>query len=377
MKKILIFYGSYGGGHIAAANSIKDYLTKNYPGEIEIESIDCIEYVNKALNKVTTKAYVDMAKHTPWLWKRVYEDSEVGSLSKISEASNRIMAKKLNHLIQEYGPDLIISTHPFSNQMCTHLRKKGLINCKIATILTDMMPHSQWLVNSEYIDYFFVANQEMKDLMSDEGIPEFKIFVSGIPLSERFKEAFDSQKIFEEFGLIPGKTTVLFFAGGAFGIGKRTTTYIFRALVRLMHEYQIIAVCGKNKRMKEKFDKIVDSYGIENRVKVLPFTNKVPELMHISDFVVTKPGGLTLTESLASGLPLLIINPIPGQEEENADFLVRHGAGIWIKKEDEVAKTIKHVYRHPEMVSEMRESVKTLARPDSTKNICEVLMNTL
>lgn len=376
MKKVLIFYGSYGGGHLAAAKSIKEYLLTNYT-DVEIEMIDCVEYINKALNKISTKAYKDMAKHAPWIWKKVYEDSESGSLSKISELSNKLMSKKLNTLLQNFNPDLVISTHPFSNQMCTNLKKKGLISCKIATILTDMAPHSQWLVDSEYIDYFFVANDEMKNLMSDSGLPDFKIFVTGIPLSSKFAGEFDSQKIFDEFGLDSTKTTVLFFAGGEFGLGRRKTTYIFRALVRLMHEYQIIAVSGRNKRMKEKFERLVNNYEVQNRVKVLDYTDKVPELMHISSFVVTKPGGLTLTESLASGLPIIIINPIPGQEEENADFLVRHGAGVWIKKEDEVAKIIKDIYRHPEKIEKMRESVSSLAKPNSTKNICDILMNTI
>ena len=115
----------------------------------------------------------------------------------------------------------------------------------------------------------------------------------------------------------------------------------------------------------------------KNLVQVLEFTNHVPELMSISSFVVTKPGGLTLTESLASGLPILIINPIPGQEEENADFLVRHNVGIWMKEETEMARTIKDVYRHPEKLDEMRKSVEKLARPNSTKDICDVLMNTI
>lgn len=376
MKKILIFYGSYGGGHLAAAKSIKEYLLANYEN-VEIEMVDCVEYINKALNKISTKAYKDMAKHAPWIWKKVYEDSENGSLSKISELSNKLMSKKLNTLLQTFKPDLVISTHPFSNQMCTNLKKKSLISCKIATILTDMAPHSQWLVDSEYIDYFFVANDEMKSLMSDSGIQDFKIFVTGIPLSSKFTGEFDSQKIFDEFGLDSTKTTVLFFAGGEFGLGRRKTTYIFRALVRLMHEYQIIAVSGRNKRMKEKFERLVNNYEVQNRVKVLDYTNKVPELMHISSFVVTKPGGLTLTESLASGLPIIIINPIPGQEEENADFLVRHGAGVWIKKEDEVAKIIKDLYRHPEKLEKMKEPVSLLAKPNSTKNICDILMNTI
>jgi processive 1,2-diacylglycerol beta-glucosyltransferase len=287
------------------------------------------------------------------------------------------MSKKLNNILQEFNPDLVISTHPFSNQMCTTLKKKKLIHCKIATILTDMAPHSQWTVNSEYIDYFFVANNEIKDALIDEGIADFKIFITGIPLSERFKEKFDRLQVCNEFDLDPNKTTILFFAGGEFGLGRKRTYLVFRALIRLFKKFQIIAISGKNKKMNEKFHRLVDAYDANDRVKVLDYTNKVPELMSISNIVITKPGGLTTTESLVSNLPIIVINPIPGQEEENADFLVRNGVAVWIKKDDNIARILKNLYRHPEKIEEMRNNIPNLAKPDSTKNICKILMDTL
>lgn len=376
MKKILIFYGAYGGGHLAAATAIKNYIDKNY-SDSKTMLVDCVEYINKYLNKLSTAAYREMAKKAPWIWKKVYTNSDHGTLAKISKTSNNLMARKLNRIIQEFNPDLVVSTHPFSNQMCTVLKKKKKINCKIATILTDMAPHAQWLVNSEYIDYFFVSNNEMKSSLSDSGIADFKIFVTGIPLSDRFKQSFDKSLIFQEFGLSSEKKTILFFAGGEFGLGRKTTSLVFRALIRLFKDCQVVALSGRNKKLNYKFNKIVESYNVENRVKVLDYTKKVPELMSISSIVITKPGGLTTTESLVSGLPLILINPIPGQEEENADFLVRNGVAVWIKKEDNIARVLKNLYRHPEIVSEMKSKIPELAKPDSTKNICDILMNTI
>ncbi len=376
MRKILIFYGAYGGGHLAAATAIKNYIDKNY-SDSKTMLVDCVEYINKYLNKLSTAAYREMAKKAPWIWKKVYTNSDHGTLAKISKTSNNLMARKLNRIIQEFNPDLVVSTHPFSNQMCTVLKKKRKINCKIATILTDMAPHAQWLVNSEYIDYFFVSNNEMKSSLSDSGIADFKIFVTGIPLSDRFKHSYDKSLIFQEFGLSSEKKTILFFAGGEFGLGRKTTSLVFRALIRLFKDCQVIALSGRNKKLNYKFNKIVESYNVENRVKVLDYTKKVPELMSISSIVITKPGGLTTTESLVSGLPLILINPIPGQEEENADFLVRNGVAIWIKKGDNIARILKNLYRHPEIISEMKSKIPELAKPDSTKNICDILMNTI
>ena len=376
MKKILIFYGAYGGGHLAAASAIKNYIDKNFT-DCTTMMVDCVEYINKYLNKVSTAAYKEMAKKAPWVWKKVYNNSDHGALAKVSNASNKLMAKKLNNILQEFKPDLVISTHPFSNQMCTNLKKNKKINCKIATVLTDMAIHSQWITDPEYIDYFFVSNDEMKNAMIDKNIPEFKIFVTGIPLSERFKQTYNKSEIFNEFKLNPDKKTILFFAGGEFGLGRKRTSLVFRALIRLFKDCQVIAISGKNKKMYHKMLSLVNLYKANNRIRVLDFTNKVPEIMSISSLVITKPGGLTTTESLVSGLPIVIINPIPGQEEENAEYLEKNGLAIWIRKDDNIARVLKNLYRHPEVLQKMKLNIKKYAKPDSTKDICEILIKTL
>lgn len=212
MKKILIFYGSYGGGHLSAAKAIKSYLEKNH-SDYSIEMIDCIEYINKVVNKLTTTAYSEMAKKAPWAWKKVYYSAEKGILSKVSNASNQLMSHKLGKLIQQIQPSLIISTHPFASQMCTILKKKKRLPCKVATIMTDFHIHNQWLINSEEMDYYFVANSQMKEDMLQLGIDGYKIFVTGIPVSERFLENFSRETILKEFQLSTKKKTILFFAG--------------------------------------------------------------------------------------------------------------------------------------------------------------------
>ena len=298
MKKILIFYGSFGGGHLSAARSIKEYIDTNYK-DCETLLVDCVEYVNKALNKVTTKAYSDMAKNAHWVWKKVYYGAESGPVSKISEEAQKIMAIKLNKLLQEYKPDLIISTHPFSSYMCARLKKKKKTNAKLATVLTDYAPHSQWLMYPQYVDYFFVAHEGMKENLLSRGIKEPQIKVTGIPLSNRFLGNYDKEKVLSEFGLSASKRTILFFAGGEQGFGKDKIFNMLKAIIENFPNLQIIAISGKNKKMKNNFDILVSQTNSDENVKVLPFTNKVPELMSVSDLVITKPGGLTTTESLA------------------------------------------------------------------------------
>ncbi|MCI8470594.1 MAG: glycosyltransferase [Clostridia bacterium] len=374
MKNILIFYASYGGGHLNAAKSIYECISNHYENN-SIELIDCMKYVNKTVEKLSTVAYREAAKKAPWVWGKIYSDSQKGPLAHLSSRSNKIMAIKLLRLLREKNPDLIISTHPFSSQMCSYLKRKGKITAKIATIMTDFAPHDQWLVGSDFTDYFFVANSKMKDYLISTNIPQNKVFITGIPLSSRFLEKYDRKEILAKFELEDGKKNILFFGGGEFGLGKSRTFEILDTLIKTAKDMQIIAISGKNEKMKTKFDEIVKNNYASNRVKILKFTNQVPELMSISDVVVTKPGGMTTTESLACGLPMIIINPIPGQEEENAEFLEKKKVGIWIKKNDDVSKILHDLFSNPNQLNEMKNNALLIGHPNSTKDICDILLN--
>ncbi len=370
---ILIFYASYGGGHLNAAKSIHEYIQGHYEDNT-IELMDCMKYVNKTVEKVTTVAYREAAKKVPWVWGRIYSDSQKGPLAHLSSRSNKIMAIKLLRLLREKKPDLIISTHPFSSQMCSYLKRKGKITAKIATIMTDFAPHDQWLVGSDFTDYFFVANDKMKDYLISTNIASSKVFVTGIPLSNRFLQKYDRKEILNTYGLEDGKRNVLFFGGGEFGLGKSKIFDLFDCLIQTNNEIQIIAIAGKNQKMKDKFNEIVEKNKATKRVKVLSFTNQVPQLMSICDLVVTKPGGMTTTESLASGLPMMIIHPIPGQEEENAEFLESKGVGIWLKKNDNVSTIFNHLFLNPNKLNEMKKNALLIGHPNATKDICDVLL---
>ncbi len=388
--KILIFYASYGGGHLNAAKSINDYIINNYPNN-DVELIDCMKYVNKTIEKLTTAAYREMAKKAPWAWGKIYSDSQKGPLAHLSSRSNKIMAIKLLRLLREKQPDVIISTHPFGSQMCSYLKRKNKITAKIATIMTDFSPHDQWLVGHEFTDYFFVANDKMKNYLINKGITENKISVTGIPISNRFLKTYNKKEILDTYNLSEDKFTVLFFGGGEFGLGKTKTAEIFESFVQesLKEKIQIIAIAGKNPKMKASFEEIVSKYSVNttttnttdttditNNVKILEFTNQVPELMSISDLVVTKPGGLTTSESLASHLPMLIINPIPGQEEENAEFLEDKGIAIWLRKNDDSKLIIENLLADSQKLNLMKENTKLLARPHSTETICKMILGT-
>lgn len=373
MKKIIVFYASYGGGHLSAARSIKEYIETNYE-DVDIRLIDCMEYVNKVVNKVTTTAYSEMAKKVPRAWGKVYWKSQAGPLAQISLTSNKVLSIKLNKLLQDFQPDIVVSTHPFGTQMCAYLKKQRKLNCKIATVMTDYAPHDQWLELNEYVDYYFVSHEEMKRQLNEKGIPKEKIFATGIPLSNKFLLRYDKPDILKSFGLSPERKTVLFFGGGEFGLGKSKTLKIFKTFVENNNNIQIVAISGKNEKMKENFEHLVTELDKQDYVKVLSYTDKVPELMSISDLVVTKPGGLTTTESLACGLPIVVINPIPGQEEENAAYLEKNKVAIWIKENDDVEEILNDLFSNQTKMREMKIRARLLSKKNSTKDICKILL---
>lgn len=369
--KVLIFYAAYGGGHLSAARSIKQYLDSNFDN-VETELVDCVKYINKGLDKITTLAYKEMAKKAPWAWGEIYNHSQKGTMSHISNGANKIMSIKLYKLFEEFKPDIVISTHPFGSQMTAYLKSKGKTNCILASVMTDFASHDQWLVGHEYIDHIFVSHEGMKKDIIAKGVKSSKIHATGIPLSNRFLEHFDRKEIKSSFDLDINKKTILFFGGGEFGLGKDKTLKILKAFIdNIKDEYQIIAISGKNAKMQEKFTELV---GDNPNVQVYGFTNEVPELMSISDLVVTKPGGLTITESLASGLPIVVINPIPGQEVENAEFLEKKGVAVWIRKTEDPQQAVAELLSNPEQIKHMKIRSKLMAKKHSTEDICKIIL---
>ena len=367
---LLIVVIIYAVFYILNIDALREKETTQEEIIVEKES----PYVNKTVEKITTGAYREMAKKAPWVWGTIYSTSQKGPLAHLSTRSNKIMAIKLLKLLREKKPDVIISTHPFSSQMCSYLKRKGKITAKIATIMTDFAPHDQWLVGNDFTDYFFVAHDNMKKYLISHGVKKSKIHVSGIPISNRFLKLYNKKEILKKYNLNSDKKTILFFGGGEFGLGKTKTLKVFENFITSKENIQIIAISGKNKKMKEGFEDLVTKYNSEDFVCILGFSNEIPELMSISDLVVTKPGGLTTSESLASCLPMIIINPIPGQEEENAEFLEKKGIAIWLKRASNTKKIIKELLHNQDKLDEMKKNTVLLAKPDSTKTICNTIL---
>ena len=376
MKRIMIAYASYGGGHLSAAKNLKEYIEQKYPN-YDIFLFDCMKYVNRVIDKVCGSTYSTITTNVPWFWQKIYTNTQEPIFEKILSLSTKVLSYKLGRLLRELKPDVIISTHFFVSHMFSVLKQKNKIQGKIATIITDYGedPYNEWYCNHEYIDYIFVAHSKIKNKLIEKGVPKEKLYDTGIPISENFLKVYDKNQLLETLGFSSDKKIVLFFGGGELGLGKTKTIKIFESIVSKFPNIQVIAISGKNESLKNKFDKIVNDANRTNNIKIFGFSNQIAEFMSISDIVITKPGGLTTTEALVSHLPVIAINPIPGQEEDNAKFLEHNNAGIWLKKPSYINFVLKGLLKNEKKLETMVKNTRKIAKPNSTKDICEILFD--
>lgn len=374
MKKVLILYASYGGGHFSAAKNIKEYIDSNYK-DVEVILFDFMRYVNKAIDKITVNMYSFINKNIPWMWGEIYYHTQNPLFDKVFTLSNKIISYKIKNLFRKENPDIIISTHFFAGHICSLLKKKGKITAKLANIITDYGedPYNEWIAGHQFIDYIFTSSFEMKNVLINKGVSSSKVFDTGIPISPKFLNKYNKTDILKDLDLIENKKTLLFFGGGEMGLGKSKTVKIFDELARNFKNIQIIAIAGKNKELKKVFEKISIENNREDSIKVFGFTNRVSEFMCVSDIVITKPGGLTTTECLVSNLPIIAINPIPGQETENAEFLKKNNCAYWLKKDDNIYEVLDSIINNDEKLKLMKESTFSIAKPNSCKDICRII----
>ncbi len=373
MKKILILYAAVGGGHFRAADGIKKYIDEKYPYQYDVDLVDGLAVTSKLWNNLVIGSYVKMARYCPKLWRKMYKKGSKKSF--LDTGSNLIHHHLAKKLFKKYflgqDPDLVVSSHYFMTDMVTYLKKKGKTKTKLAVILTDYAPHRYWLFNTEYVDYYFVANEQMKYELIHSGINEEKITVTGIPVRPEFTKTYDRKKTLTELGLDANKKTFLVFGGGQYGMSDASV--LFKGILDVKQDIQIIAIAGKSEKTQNTFAYL--SSKSNKKVAVLGFTDRVAELMYASDFVVSKPGGLTTTEILVSNKPFIIFSPVPGQEEENVNFLTNNGAGFMLYDLTKTTPLVEQLIDDKVRIENMISMQKHIAKPESTKNIVNKLLS--
>lgn len=352
--KVLIFSVSIGAGHDSVANSLGQSLLEIAPGS-EIRVVDTFQYINSVLHKVVVGSYMETLKFTPKVWGYLYDQAEDGErLVDLGQILSKVLSPKLEQLLKEMNPDLILTTHAFPTGMLAILKQKSWIKAPLVSIVTDYHVHNYWI--HQGVDLYFIPAPDLSYPLIQAGIAPERIRSVGIPIRTQFGRKFDVQKAKADFGLEEMPTVLVM--GGGLGMGQMEL--ITREILK-DNSFQVVVVAGKNRRLQDNLN------GLSNpRLKVLGFVENMTEVMAAADIIISKPGGVTTAEILAMGKPLVIYTSLPGQEDRNTQYLLNRGAAVKVRKLDMIIPEIKSLTENQLRLRHMKEVAEQLGSPDSS-----------
>ncbi len=362
--KILVFHASAGQGHKKAAEVVGKALLAHGNDSLDIEVLDALDFMPDFSKKNYLNFYYYCVKYIPNLWGWFYEFTDRPNVYKnirpIRRLYNQLISKRLVEKIMRDPPDLIVSTHFFASEVAAHLKATRDLKSRLITVVTDFMPHTFW-INAITDAYWVMAEDTKKDLVR-RGVPEPLIFAKGIPVESVFKKQDKKNEMLEKHGLSKERFTIL-LTSGSFGFAAYEA--VLKELAVFSDKIQAFVVCGNNQAVKCQLEKLSFSYP----VKVFGFVNFMHELMEASDLMIAKSGGLTSSEGLAKGIPMVVTQPIPGQETRNVDFLKFHEAAFFIQSPEQVKLIVDNILKHPTLLESKRLAIARIAKPDAALDL--------
>ncbi|HWQ41713.1 MAG TPA: glycosyltransferase [Desulfosporosinus sp.] len=366
--RILVFSAGFGNGHFRAAEAVIEGIRIKAPSA-KIIHLDFGDFLSKRFNTVAKNIYTEMIKHTPKLWgKFYYKTAKQQPDSMIQRFLNQLGRSDLLKYIQSFAPDLIVCTYPTVSSILAQLRLEQILQVPVITVITDYTVHSYWIHPG--VDRYMVACEEVKESLVSWGIKGECILVTGIPVSPKFEVEIDRGQIISKLGLNPNYPTFLVM-GGSYG-SLRSAKRICKTLADSLVPVQSIIVCGKNKKLYYSLEELIE-HSLNPMVR-LGYVHNVEELMSVSNLIITKAGGLTVSEALTKHLPLVIFKAIPGQEEENAQFVQRTGAGRVARTEEELGSLLSRFLSNPQDMDKMREKAAVALPGHSTERVVENML---
>ncbi len=379
-KRILLLSASAGAGHVRAADALLKHV-KNHPALKnggDVQHWDILQYTNPLFKNIYSKLYLDLVNRAPTLLGMVYKSTDKPWKETFAQAFEKFNAGPFIKALGEFKPDLVVCTHFTPPNIISWLnsKKTSRSNPKIpapAIVVTDLDLHAMWLTRS--YSHYFVSLEETKIYLQQMGIPAEKTTVSGIPIDPIFRTPKDKIATRKELHLDPKRFTILVSAGG-FGVGPIES--LITHLLHLNTPTQIIAIAGKSKDLLTKLEKLANSLSTQHSstqgtLVPIGFTKQMDEYMAAADILISKPGGLTTSEAMARGLPMCVVNPIPGQEERNADHLLEAGVAIKCNNPPTLAWKLQQLLQNPARFQAMQAAATSFGKPSAN----QIIINTL
>lgn len=369
-KNILVVTASMGSGHNKAANAVAEAIKRKYPVN-KINVIDFMSTETAYFNSLVKDIYLKMLDHTPSVYEFFYKfTSNSTKGSTIQSVFAHAMKKDMRELIKKYEADMVICTHPFPCAAASYLKQTGEINIPLITVMTDFCVHQFWLYKN--IDIYFTANDLLKKEMVNQGLLEERIFVTGIPVGYNFRVDYNRDDLLAKFKLEKDKPVALIMGGG---LGLGGVKNALCQLERLKKDIQILVITGANVALWSEMNEYAQHS--KHKIFVWGYSHNIQEFMSVATFLISKPGALTISEALTRELPMILHDPIPGPEVDNAKFVSDNGAAIWVKHQDTLDAVVREVLSDATILPKLRNNAKVLKKPYASDNIADVIANML
>lgn len=367
--RVLLLSASSGAGHLRAAQALEKAFAAR--GDCIVEHIDAMKYASKLFQSLYHKTYISIVRRAPSLMGVLYDRTD----QPWDHARRRLALDRLNvqpmiRMLKRVQPDLCVATHFLPGEILAWLIAKKKLRAHNAIVVTDYDVHALWLCHT--VDRYYVALPESAEYMAAIGVPREKLRVTGIPVDPLFAKSVDRHAVRQHLGLDLMAPIVLAAAGGE-GVGP--IEQLVRGLLELRRPWQIVAIAGKSDKMRKRLEALSRAAGSlpggAPRLCPLGFTTEMDQYMAAADLLVGKAGGLTTSEALARALPMVLIEPIPGQEERNADHLLEAGAAIRCNNLPVAAWKVAALLDDPARLKQMQEAARRMARPDAASEIAQ------
>lgn len=365
---VLLLTAGYGGGHIHAAQELEAAFATFYP-KLRVGTMDFMaQMIGPWLDKQILLTYISLVEYAPSVYRDFYYLIDNSSISPWWQRRiNRLGFTHMGRYLRSNPPQIVVSLYSVPAGVVGELKERELHNIPLATVITDHVAHNQWV--HPYTDLYLVSSPPVKEKLIERGTSQDRVEVTGIPIAPAFGQQWNKRALRHELGLKEDLFTVLVL-GGAFGNwgGMRK---ICTRLATFPLPIQVVIITGKDFKMKEKLSPIVDETCCPMYIQ--GFVDDMPAWMGAADILIGKAGGITVSEAMASELPLLIYRPIPGQEEANARYLVSEGAATVADDVTQLIGELEQIIRHPAELAEMRQRAKRIAYPDSAHVTAKLL----
>ncbi len=361
--RVLIATVTAGAGHLAAAAALEEAWRALRPDDV-VDQVDLGKFFSPLHRKIVSDGYVQLVNHAPELWGMMFAKTD---RPKTAQLLNRVRNMfpsnsrvRFGRYVKQFRPEAVLCTHYFPLETLSHLRRRrGGPRPMAVSVVTDFEAHALWM--DACVDLYCVAAEETKARLVARGVAEESVVVTGIPISARFSAGLDAKAVRKTLGL-RDDLPVLLVPSGGFGIGP--VEQILVELDKVDRPFQSVVVTGRNQELRQK----LAAQDRTHPTRVLGLVTNMHELMAVADVIITKPGGLTSSEALAMGKPLCILNPIPGQEAANSDFLLEHGAAMKVNRVEDLPYRIYKLLGSRKLV-EMGRAAKAVGRPYAAREI--------